>query len=119
MVFLIADDSDALRKMVKWFMESPDRSFIESADGQAAINDYAHYQPDWVIMDIEMQKTNGIAATRKIIKKFPDANIILLTQYDDPHLEKAALEAGAKACLLKEDMAGLTEFFENKLKTQT
>ncbi len=117
MVFLIADDSDALRTMIKWFLEGVGSTFIESASGEEAVNDYAHYRPDWVIMDIEMQKTDGMAATREIIKKFPDANIILLTRYDDPHLEKAALEAGAKACLLKEDMAGLAGFFEYQLKT--
>jgi len=117
MVFLIADDNVAVRTMVKWFMEGPDRSFIESANGKAAVNDYARYKPDWVIMDIEMEALDGITATRKIVKKFLDAKIIILTQYDDPHLKKAALQAGAKACLPKEDMARLTYFFEDKLIT--
>jgi len=117
MVFLIADDSVAVRKLVKWFMEGPDRSFIESDSGEAAVSDYARYKPDWVIMDIEMEALDGITATRKIIKKFPDAKIIILTQYDDPHLKEAALEAGAKAFLLKEDMSRLTGFLEDKLIT--
>ena len=115
MVFLIADDSAALRTMIKWFMESPGRSFIEASNGEAAVNDYEQYKPDWVIMDIEMEAVDGIAATRKIINKFPDAKIVILTQYDDTHLKKAALEAGAKACLPKEDMFRLTGFFEDKL----
>ena len=115
MVFLIADDNRAVRKMEQTILAAPQNTFIECANGNEAVEKYARYLPDWVIMDIEMDILDGIAASRKIIRSFPGANIVMLTQYNDPHLKKAALEAGAKAYLLKDDMMRLADFFEEKL----
>lgn len=118
MTFLLADDNAAVRKMTKDVLASSHNSFFECSNGEEAVKIYTRYKPDWVIMDIEMDKLDGIAATRKIIKIFPDANIVMLTQYNDPHLKKAALDAGAEAYLLKEDMTQLIDFLENKLSVK-
>ena len=115
MVFLIADDCRAVRKMVKKILAASQHTFIECANGNEAVENYSRYRPDWVIMDIEMDMLDGIAASRKIIRSFPDAKIVMLTQYNDPHLKKAALEAGAKVYLLKEEMTRLAGFFEGEL----
>ena len=115
MVFLIADDNRAVRKMTQTILAASQNTFIECANGNEAVEKYARYRPDWVIMDIEMDFLDGIAASRKITRSFPEANILILTQYNDPHLKKAALEAGAKAYLLKDDMTQLADFFEEKL----
>ncbi len=115
MVFLIADDNRAVRKMVQTILAASQNTFIECANGNEAVEKYARYRPDWLIMDIEMDFLDGIAASRKIIRSFPEANILILTQYNDSHLKKAALEAGAKAYLLKDDMTQLADFFEEKL----
>ncbi len=114
MVFLVADDNAAVRKMIKGILAAPQNSFIECCNGKEAVNNYARYKPDWVIMDIEMKPLDGIAATRQIIQKFPKANIVILSQYNDAHLKKAALEAKAKYYFLKEDMTRLAGFFEDK-----
>ena len=117
MVFLIADDNRSVRKMAQKILTASQNTFIECTNGNEAVEKYARYRPDWVIMDIEMDFLDGIAASRKIIRSFPDANIVMLTQYNDPHLKKAALEAGAKAYFLKEDMTRLAGFFEEELIT--
>ncbi len=115
MVFLIADDNRAVRKMAQTILTASQNTFIECTNGNEAVEKYARFRPDWVIMDIEMDFLDGIAASRKIIRSFPDAKILILTQYSDPRLKKAALEAGAKAYLLKDDMTQLADFFEKKL----
>ncbi len=117
MVFLIADDNRAVRKMAQTILTASQNTFIECTNGNEAVEKYARYRPYRVIMDIETGFPDGIAASRKITRSFPDAKILILTRYNDPHLKKAAVEAGAKAFLLKEEMTRLTGFFEKKFKT--
>ena len=117
MFFLIADDNRSVRKMAQTILSASQNTFIECTNGNEAVEKYARYRPDWVIMDIEMDFLDGIAASRKIIRSFPKANIVMLTQYNDPHLKKAALEAGVKAYLLKDDITQLADFFREKNNT--
>jgi DNA-binding NarL/FixJ family response regulator len=59
------------------------------------------------LMDWEMNEMDGITATKQIIKNFPKANILLVTQYDDDILRIAAKEAGACGYVLKDDLSAL------------
>ena len=114
MTFLIADNNFALRDIIKNVLVSPDNTFIECSNGEEAVKCYSKYKPDWVIMDIELDKLDGIAASQKIINKFPQANILILTQYDDIHLRKAALKAGVKEYFMKEHITQLAGFLLKK-----
>ncbi len=109
-VFLIADDNRAVRKMEQTIPAASQHTFVECANSTEAVEKYARYFPDRVIMDIETDFPDGIAASRKIIRSFPEANIVIPAQYNNPHFKKAALEAGAKVYLLKDDMTRLTGF---------
>ena len=58
-------------------------------------------------MDIEMPVTDGISATREIVERLPSTTILVLTQYDDNRLRRAAREAGAQGYVLKENLLEL------------
>jgi len=79
----------------------------ECADGADALAGYEATRPDWVLMDWEMKRMNGLKATRQIIGKYPNAKILLVTQYNDRELREAASEAGAYGFVLKENLAEL------------
>lgn len=55
-----------------------------------------------ILMDIEMPKMNGIEAVEKVVQKYPQIKIIMLTVFDnDEHIFKA-IQAGAHGYFLKE-----------------
>ncbi len=58
-------------------------------------------------MDVQMGEVNGIEATRRIVSDHPGAKVVIVTDYDDAALRRAAEEAGACGYVLKEDLLGL------------
>jgi DNA-binding NarL/FixJ family response regulator len=76
----------------------------EADDGLMAIEKYREHRPDIVVMDLRMPELGGVEATVRIREEFPAARIIILTTYEGDEDIHRALEAGARAYLLK-DMA--------------
>lgn len=79
----------------------------ECSDGSEALAAYTAHHPDWLLMDISMKEMDGLAATRQIIANYPEARIVIVTNYDDSDLRAEARAAGACAYVLKEDLSGL------------
>ncbi len=96
-----------MREMMRSFLQDLTDEFCECADGCEALDSYRNFLPDWVLMDWEMRQMDGLTATRQIVKRFPEANILLVTQYDDAELREAANEAGACGFFLKDDLQKL------------
>jgi len=76
----------------------------ECSNGAEAVAAYPKLHPDWVLMDIKMQGMDGFQAMDEILTEFPDARIIMITQYDDPKLAEKAHSAGAIEFVLKEKL---------------
>ena len=104
---LIVDDNREMRQMTKFFLGDLPFDFEECEDGADAIDCYEKTRPDWVLMDWEMRRMNGLEATRRIIAKHPQARILMVTQHDDEELKEAAQKAGAGALVLKENLLDL------------
>ncbi len=109
MLIQIVDDSSNMREAIKSVLEGLDAEFIESGSGEEAVEQFAGRGPDLVIMDIRMDRMDGIAATRALRIVSPDAQVIVVTQYDDDDLRFAAQEAGAVAFVLKDDLSELLQ----------
>lgn len=118
MKFLIVDDSSQMRLMMRQFLPLDAGEICECEDGIDALACYENFLPDWVLMDWEMKEMNGLKATRKIIGKFPEAKILLVTQHNDIELREAAAEAGASGFVLKEDLAELRRFLAAPVEPQ-
>lgn len=104
MNLLIVEDNASMRRMIKRVVSDLADEIIECEDGDDALALYSATQPDWVLMDIQMNKTKGLTATRQILSKFADAKIVIVTNYDDAHFRKSAREAGAHEYVLKENL---------------
>jgi two-component system response regulator DegU len=60
-------------------------------------------------MDIGMKKVDGITATRQIIAAHPQAKIMIVTDYGDDDLRRAATDAGASGYVVKEDLLDIVD----------
>jgi DNA-binding NarL/FixJ family response regulator len=107
MLIQIVDDSPNMRGTIRSVLGGLSADFIESSDGDEAVKHYARCKPDFVVMDIRMERMDGIAATRAIRRESPDARVVVVTQYDDDDLRSAAREAGAIGYVLKDDLSAL------------
>ena len=74
----------------------------EAVDGREAVELVRFYRPDVVLMDIVMPSLDGVAATRRIVKEWPDQVIVMLTSGDDDEMALLALRTGASGYLSKE-----------------
>lgn len=104
---LIVEDNNEMRRMLKTLVGDLAEAIYECADGSEARAAYEQYRPDWVLMDIEMKQLDGISATRQITTAFPEARVIIVTNYDEQSYRTAARAAGAYAYVVKEDLLEL------------
>ncbi|MET8050230.1 MULTISPECIES: response regulator transcription factor [unclassified Streptosporangium] len=100
---LLADDESLLRMAFTMVLEiQPDMSVVgEAADGAQAERLARQLHPDVVLMDIRMPGTDGIEATRRIVRDCPQTRVLILTTFDLDEYAFAGLKAGASGFLLK------------------
>ncbi len=101
---LIVDDLGSIREFLKINLSSePNIEIIGLANnGEKAIALVEKHQPDVVLMDIDMPgKLDGIQATEKIVQRFPQIKVVLLTSQDDKEQLNLALKAGSRGYVLK------------------
>src|SRR5262245_46657171 len=109
---LIVDDSYEMRRTIKSFLADLADQFYECSDGSQVLEAYTAHQPDWVLMDIKMNEMDGLTATAQIVSSFPQAKVVIVTNYDDADLQRAARRAGACGYLLKENLLELRHLLQ-------
>lgn len=107
MSFLIVDDNSVMRRTIRRVVNEFANEIIECDDGADAFAAYEKHQPDWVLMDVEMQEKDGLTATREICTSFPLAHIIIITKHNDNEMREAAQKAGACGFVAKENLLEL------------
>jgi YesN/AraC family two-component response regulator len=116
MTAIIAEDNSRMRQLIKRILQESLEDLeavYECRNGRDAINLYEQYQSDWVLMDIEMAPVDGLRASYHIKKTYPQAKIIIITQYDDAVYRDAAKKTGVFAYLLKEHLANLPNILKS------
>ena len=99
---LISDDSILSRKQLKdAILRLGTPTFIETSNGQDAIDSYKREKPDLVFLDIVMPVKDGNAAIREIREYDPKAEIIIVSSVGTQAQLKAAIESGAKDFIQK------------------
>jgi DNA-binding NarL/FixJ family response regulator len=103
---LLAEDHAIVREGLRSLLEKqPDMEVVcEAEDGRIAVERARELLPDVVIMDITMPNLNGVEATRKIIKEFPQIKVIALSIHSSRRFVANMLGAGATGYVLKEGL---------------
>lgn len=85
---VIAEDQQLIRRaFATMFQMEPDISVVgQAADGVEAIELVRRFRPDIVLMDIQMPRLGGVAATRRIVAEHPATQVIALSTFDTDEL---------------------------------
>lgn len=101
---LLVDDHKIVRDGLKsMLLKQLDIEVVgEAEDGREALESVHTLQPDVVVMDIAMQKLNGVDATREIVAAHPHTRVIGLSMHSESRYISEMLAAGASGYLLKD-----------------
>lgn len=114
MRLLIVDDHAAMRRLLGRVVADLFSAVEECVDGSEALAAYARHRPDWVFMDVEMSRTDGITAARDLVRAFPGAKVVIVSKHDDERLRAAARAAGARGYVLKENLIALRGLLDKR-----
>jgi DNA-binding NarL/FixJ family response regulator len=101
---LLVDDHPLVRHGLTELLGGTDDIRVVAAveDGDLAAAAATEHQPDVVLMDLSMQRMDGIVATRALLAALPAARVIVLTSFSENERIHDALDAGAVGYLLKD-----------------
>jgi len=100
---MIVDDHEVVRLGLRTAFEAePDLVVVgEASNGAEALAKVAVLDPQLILMDVRMEKMDGIETCREIKNRYPDVHILMLTSYTDDDAVIASILAGASGYLLK------------------
>jgi len=100
---LLVDDHALVRRGFRRLLEDDPSIAVlgEASTGEDAVRLADELKPRVVVMDVAMPGMNGLAATRAILARVPDAKILMLSMHSEATLVKQALKAGARGYILK------------------
>lgn len=101
---IIVDDHPMVAEGIEALLESYDDISVLAtlSDGEEAIRQATALEPDVMLMDLNMPKTNGLAATEIILENCPNTKILILSMHDSPEYISTAMNHGAMGYLLKD-----------------
>ena len=103
---LTVDDHPVLRQGIAALIaDELDMTVVgEATNGREAIQQFRAHHPDVTLMDLQMPDLSGLDAMIAIRAEFPEARIIVLTTYTGDVQARRAIQAGARAYLLKNSL---------------
>ena len=113
---LIVDDNAGVRRLIRQAVSEVAEVIRECSDGDQSLSAYTEFQPDLVLMDVRMPVMDGLTATKQLKRAYPEAKVIIVTDYDDDLVRGAAQEAGACGYALKQNLTVLEDLVIKKLR---
>jgi len=112
LTYLVVDDHAGFRRALRSHLPGDTLKLVECGSGREAIEAFERHHPDWTLMDIQMPGMDGLAATRAIRGRFPEARIVILTQHVSPEYREEARAAGACAFVPKDELSRLRSILQ-------
>jgi two-component system, cell cycle response regulator DivK len=102
-LFLLVEDFEDSRFMMRQLLEMAGYNVVEATDGEEAIELAVTKQPELILMDLSLPKLDGLAATRRIRQQrgLSEVPIVAVSAHDSPGLRTEALAAGCDEYVTK------------------
>jgi DNA-binding NarL/FixJ family response regulator len=99
----IVDDHDLFREGIRLVLGQIENFEVifDTSNGNLFLEFLQNSLPDVVLMDINMPVMDGVEATRKALKLYPNLNVIALTMFSDTTHYTQMINAGIKGFILK------------------
>ena len=98
---LLADDHLETADQLRQLLQPEFEVVAHVTDGRTLVKYAERLSPDVIVSDISMPDVDGITATAAILRRNPDARIVLVSVHGDPSLVTRGLETGALGYVLK------------------
>jgi len=106
---LIVDDNphfvNALRFMLLDFFEDKIDTIFTASDGQDCLNQLKTRVCDFIFMDINMPKLNGIDTTRQVSMLYRNIIIVAVSFHSEMKFVVQMIEAGARSYIIKDEIS--------------
>lgn len=105
----LVDDDAMIRNILSKILEMEEGIEIvgTASDGDEVLDLVARDQPDVLLMDVQMERVNGIDACRLVKSKYPDLPVVMLTTFDQADYLSDAIEVQAQGFLTKDAEPGV------------
>jgi DNA-binding NtrC family response regulator len=98
---LIVDDDEAIRTSTAESLARPDREVRTAESATTALAGLDRWRPDVVLSDVRMPGLDGLELLQLLTERLPDADVIMMTAFDDMPTIVSAMRAGAVDFLVK------------------
>ncbi len=98
---MVVDDSSFIRARYSRALKSGGFDVVEAGNGAEALEKYRQYEPDGVLLDVNMPVMDGIVTLHELMRMDQTARVALVTCAGTQSIVLSALRCGANDCLNK------------------
>lgn len=101
-LFVVEDQPQLLKNLLKVLALFPELEVVGTAqEGEDGVEQMTKLLPDLVLLDLELPGIDGIEVTRRLKRRAPSIEVLILTSFDDEQKVYEAMQAGASGYLVK------------------
>ena len=101
-IYLVEDQLPLLKTLVKALGVFPELELVgTSQEGEEAVEAICRLLPELVLLDLELPGIDGIEVTRRLKRRAPQIEVLILTSFDNEQKVYEAIQAGASGYLVK------------------
>ena len=107
MKLMIVEENPGLGRLLHALLEGKGDEIYECAEGTEALSLCLLEQPDWVVLDLNLSRADGLDLTQQIRSACPQTGVLLVADEDDARLRERAARAGAAHFITKDRLVEL------------
>lgn len=101
-IFVVEDQPALLKNLLKVLATFPELEVVGSAqEGESGVEQVVQLKPHLLLLDLELPGIDGIEVTRRVKRRAPEVEVMILTSFDNEQKVYEAIQAGASGYLVK------------------